>query len=98
MKSAASAWRIKKMRYRSAYDRADNPEHNCPQDRQMRMQQRLCDAARKETNNESCENFLYASHRGCGTAALLWRKRLGRRIWPHYEAFAETVDTTTPNN
>jgi hypothetical protein len=32
MKSAASARRIKQMRYRSAYNRTDNPEHNCPQD------------------------------------------------------------------
>jgi len=61
MKSAASAWRIKKMRYRSAYDRADNPEHNCPQDRQMRMQQRLCDAARKETNNDVPDKMKHSS-------------------------------------
>ena len=52
MKSVASAWRIKKMRYRSAYNRADNPQRNCPQDRQMRMQQRFRNAARKETNND----------------------------------------------
>jgi hypothetical protein len=40
------------MRYCSANNRADNPEHNCPQERQMRMQQRFRDAARKETDND----------------------------------------------
>jgi hypothetical protein len=52
MKSAASAGRIKQMRYCSANNRADNPEHNCPQERQMRMQQRFRDAPGKETDND----------------------------------------------
>jgi len=61
MKSTASARRIKKMRYRSAYDRADNPEHNCPQDRQMRMQQRFRNAARKETDNDVPDKMKHSS-------------------------------------
>jgi len=40
---------------------ADNPEHNCPQNRQMRMQQRLRDAARRETDNNVPNKMKHSS-------------------------------------
>src|SRR5438093_7588970 len=52
MKSASSAWRIKQMRYSPADNRADNPKHHCPCDRQMRMHQRFRDTAGEEPDND----------------------------------------------
>jgi hypothetical protein len=52
MKFASGAWRIKQVGYGSADNRADNTEHNCPRDREMRLHERLGDAACEKTDKD----------------------------------------------
>lgn len=52
MKFASCTWRIKQVRYSAANDRADNTEHDCPRDRQMRMHERLGHASHEEADED----------------------------------------------
>jgi hypothetical protein len=52
MKFASCAWWIRQVSHRAADNRANNPEHDCPRDRKMRVHERLGDAAHKEPDKD----------------------------------------------
>lgn len=52
MKFASRTWWIKQVGHCAADNRADDTEHHCPRDRQMRMHERLGDTTHEEADEE----------------------------------------------
>jgi hypothetical protein len=52
MKFASGAWRVKQMSHRPADNRADDTEHDCPRNREVRMHERFGDTTHKETDKD----------------------------------------------
>jgi hypothetical protein len=52
MKFASSAWRVKQMSHRAADNRAEDTEHNCPRDREVRVHERFGDTTHKEADKD----------------------------------------------
>ena len=52
MKFAPCAGRIKQVGHGAADNRADDTEHDCPHDGQMRVHEGLCDTTHEEPNKD----------------------------------------------
>jgi hypothetical protein len=52
MKFTSCAGWIKQVGHGAADNRADDTEHDCPHDREMRVHERLCDTTHEEPNKD----------------------------------------------